>query len=372
MAESRDSKLRKLNAFRRKRPHMSASALASTLEGVRDDGLPDLVSRHNLRESRDVICAEKTRYGDLVHELNLPKRDGGEAKISIASPFAFLWIALTASAALATVFEAGLDLHPSSPEAPWNLVLYSDEVTPGSALSPNNERKFQGVYYTFLELGAHALSREESWFPLVTEYSKLVNTLEGSMSKLWGSLVKFMFNPNGHNFETAGMTLPSGRRLWAKLGVFLQDGAAHSMTWSSRTGQSRLCLLCKNVFTDESEIAAADGTALLRCNAVREDQLVDADNNDLRRSARFLESKFADPIMGVTKFNKLQQALGITHVPGSVLLDRSLDHLIKPVDQYMHDWMHTLFADGIVNLLVYLLFEAHIEADRRLLGAYVD
>ena len=31
----------------------------------------------------------------------------------------------------------------------------------------------------------------------------------------------------------------------------------------------------------------------------------------------------------------------------------------------MHDWMHTLFANGIVNTMVFLLFEAFIDEDRR-------
>ena len=186
MADSRESKLRRLNAFRRRRPHMSASALSETLHAIKDEGLPDLTSRHCMRESRDAVCNEHTPFGKVTQELELPLQQGGQTRISIASPAAFLWVALVGSVSLAALFESRLDVHPSSPEKPWNLVLYSDEVTPGSALSPNNERKFQGLYYTFLELGAHALSRAEAWFPLVTEYSNLVNTLEGQCQSCGG------------------------------------------------------------------------------------------------------------------------------------------------------------------------------------------
>ena len=59
-------------------------------------------------------------------------------------------------------------------------------------------------------------------------------------------------------------------------------------------------------------------------------------------------------------FVELQQALGITHHPRALLLDRSLDVLLSPVKVYMHDWMHALYVDGVVNLHVYLLFEAFI------------
>ena len=360
---SKADKLRQLNTFRRKRPHISAAALAVTLQGARDEGIPDLVDRNSIRRARDFIASERTPFGEIVQYLDVRHHDGSPIRIPYAFPAAYLFSALSCSEPLSSLFSSQMARHPSSPETPWRLVLYSDEVTPGNVLNPNNERKFQAVYFTFLELGTHALSREESWFPIMTEYSKVVNRVEGNMSCVFGAIVKAMFDPDRFDLQTAGIRLPDGNRLWAKLSIFLQDGAAHKFTWNSRAGACRLCLLCKNVFTEQSEFADADGTKLLRCNIVHESGLVKATDADLRATARYLESKSGS--MRKTPFNSLQQALGMTHVVGSLLLDRSLDSLILPTQQYMHDWMHTLYADGIANRMVYLLFEGFLDADHR-------
>ena len=376
----RTAKLRKLNAFRRHRPHMSASALSEVLQAVQDEGVPELHNRNHLREARNLQCSDPTPFGPILQDINCTCDNGRQVRIPIAHPAALLFTALVLSTAFNSFVNSRMDVAPSSPETPWNLVLYSDEVTPGNPLSAANKRKFQAVYWTFLEFGTHALSREESWFCIMTEYSPVVNSVGAAMSQVFGSLIKVFFDPNGFNFQTGGINLPIGignRRLWAKLGVFIQDGEAMRATWMARVGKCRLCMLCDNIFTEESDIAAADGTRLLRCNAVHEDDLVPATDASLRNAARHVEAKFLElPFMGVTAFEDLQKALGVTHKPFSILLDRSLDDIVKPASSYMHDWMHTLFSDGIVNLMVSLLFEAFIDDGRTeiysVVHGYVD
>ena len=60
MIEPRRAKLRKLDAFRRNLPHMSASALAAVLEAVDKEGIPDIHHRHALREARDEYSVQST------------------------------------------------------------------------------------------------------------------------------------------------------------------------------------------------------------------------------------------------------------------------------------------------------------------------
>jgi hypothetical protein len=363
--EDRASKLRRLNEFRRRRPHVTASALAETLRGVQEEGLPPLHTRNQLRESRDLICTEKTPFGPIVQAITVVDNQDRPKRIAIASPFALLYTAINTSVALANLFESRLDVCPSSPETPWNMILYSDEITPGNPLQTKNKRKFQGVYFTFLEFGPHALSREETWFPLMTEYSLVVNNVQATMSQVFSEIIKFCFQTDGLIFLTGGISLPirGGTRFWAKLGIFLQDGAAQTMTWSARAGACRLCLLCNNIFTEQSQVVDADGSHLLRCNVVKEENCELSTDDGLRNVARYLEGKAGT--MLPSHFDDLQKALGLTHRPYSLLLDRNLDSIVKPTEQYMHDWMHTLFADGIANLNVYLLFEAFFSEDRR-------
>lgn len=76
---------------------------------------------------------------------------------------------------------------------------------------------------------------------------------------------------------------------------------------------------------------------------------------DLRKNARYLASQVG--VLGVGDFKELEQALGLTYAPYALLLDRELDSVFDPCEVYQHDNMHGLYNDGVVNLLVYLLFE---------------
>ena len=182
--DDRATKLRKLNCFRRKLPHQSASALAATLDLIEQEGLPELHSRKDLRNARNLVCNDETPFGPILQDMEVIDKNDVRRQVGFAHPFAMLWSAVTLSQSFKLFLEERLRECPCSPESPWRLVLYSDEVTPGNPLSPANHRKFQAVYWTFLEFGAHGLSREESWFCMITLFSDEVNKLHGGMSQL--------------------------------------------------------------------------------------------------------------------------------------------------------------------------------------------
>ena len=106
---------------------------------------------------------------------------------------------------------------------------YTDEVTPGNPLAQKNNRKFQAFYWSFLEFGVSALSREEAWFTAITEYSVHVSGLSAGLSQVVGSIFKLFFS-GGINLAVTGVLLHfNGHtpvRLWAVLGGVLQDGGA--------------------------------------------------------------------------------------------------------------------------------------------------
>ena len=363
----RREKLRRLNKFRRALPHVTASALSAVLCAVSLYGLPDLMDRDSMRAARDLQANAETPYGPIVQPVKVISKSGSATNIMMAHPFASLWTAVTSCESFRDFFKRRLLKQPPSPEAPWNLVLYTDEVTPGNVMSPNNKRKFQAVYWTFLELGINALSREESWFCMMCEYSSTINDLSAGLSQAFGAMLKLFFEPGGYNFAAGGMSVPlepADIRLWAKLGIVLQDGGAHKSVWHSRgDSASKLCLLCKNLFTEKSQFCDEDGTNLLVCNAIKLADLVPATDHDLRTVARYLEGQHATMAPG--EFLERQQALGMTYHPHAVMLDRTLDSVLKPSEVYMHDWMHALFVDGIVNLVIYLVFEAFIQSDMK-------
>ena len=258
----RDAKLRKLDLFRRKLPHMSAQALSSVLAAVEADGVPEIHARSAFREARDVVNDSWSPFGQMQLKRPVHAMPGGPATINLAHPFALLYHALTSSSEFNDFFRSRIAAVPPSLERPWQLILYSDEVTPGNPLSTSNERKLQAVYFSFVEFGANALSKEESWFTVMAERSTHIKKIYAGMSQAFGLIIKMFFDDAGANVQTGGVELPLGDRnvrLFAKLGVVVQDGGAHKMTWHARgDGALKLCLLCQNLFTEESRLCDED------------------------------------------------------------------------------------------------------------------
>ena len=108
-----------------------------------------------------------------------------------------------------------------------------------------------------------ALSHEENWFVLMTEFSRSVSSLSAGLSQAFAEAIKCFFKPDGFHFQDGGMALDldgDSFRLFAKVGVVLQDGGAHKAVWQARgDGASKFCMLCKNMFTADSRVVDEDG-----------------------------------------------------------------------------------------------------------------
>ena len=256
----------------------------------------------------------------------------GTKTIPIASPFASLSAAVSESDSFRCFVKQQILRHPPSPEQPWSIILYSDEVTPGNPLTILNKRRFQSIYWSFKEFDTTALSHEDTWFVLLTEYSTCINAFPGGLSQVFAAAIHSFFMPDGLHMMDSGIGLDiDGRsfRIFAKLGVVLQDGGAHKAVWQARgDGASRFCVLCKNIFTHESNVVLEDGTRLLRSNQIRLDDLEASSDTELRNNARYLERMSTTLTHG--QFTQLQQAMGLTYAPHGILLDRRLDRVLQP------------------------------------------
>lgn len=246
----RQAKQRKLNDFRRRMPHVSAVALAKILSTARSEGIPDgSLGRGELRAARDLENDANTQYGPIAQTMSLFGIDGTMRFVPVSHPFALLWTAVKYCAPFAAFFEERLRAVPSTFYKPWNLILYTDGVTPGNVIAPINKRKFETCYFSFLEFGANALSREDAWFTILTLFATEVQKISAGLSQIFAGIIKLFFEPNGFNMMTVGMLLPfaSGSvRFFCRLRVVIQDGGAHKFVWHSRgDGATKLCLLCK-------------------------------------------------------------------------------------------------------------------------------
>ena len=321
----RQAKYQKIEELRRSFPHCTASSLGQIMKACSSLRIPPCdVDRNSLRQARDFQNKKvQTKFGPLLQFVTARTERGGELKIPIAHPFALLVTAVEQAKEFSMFLHDLLLEKPSSAENPWHLLLYSDEVTPGNPLATNNKRKFQAIYWSLEEFEQHVLSHEEGWFTVCTEFSTAVNSLNAGMSQLFGLIIKVFMSPDSHNLTTTGILLefPNGYsiRLFAVLGGFLQDGGAHKSTWHCRgDGSSASCLKCANYFKTDSKHGE------LVSDGLKFDELVPATSKSVRTKARYVEKHAG--ILNKSKFDELQQAMGITYHPGSLLLDRSISN----------------------------------------------
>ena len=204
----RATKLRRLDAFRRSVPHVTAAAFAKILEAaVR--GIPELAcDRNAVRMARDLQVNEMTDYGPLIDTIPMVHKDGTINNLTIVNPFAQLWLAAKKCEGFSVMLQERLRTTASTHAAPWGLCIYSDEVVPGNKLSAHNLRKLWAIYWSLIEFGVPTLSNEDAWFCTAAERSDTIKTVDGGMAQVFGVILKYFFaGTAGHTFQTSGILL---------------------------------------------------------------------------------------------------------------------------------------------------------------------
>jgi hypothetical protein len=145
----------RLQRLRDKLPHISQSALAAILRIADDEGLPPAASRFTIARARDHCATSVTPYGPIHTSVTL----GGES-FEIQNPFSMLHEVVKSSPYISSIVAAAAARRQPTIDAPYNLILYADEITPGNQLAYKGDRKFWAIYWTIAEFGTARLSDE--------------------------------------------------------------------------------------------------------------------------------------------------------------------------------------------------------------------
>ena len=168
----RSSKLRKLDGWRRNLPFCSAAALAAVLESVTKDGVPDLGhDRKNIREARNEMTLEtETPYGCILQHTEMLMPDDVPKQVPVAHPLAMLYEAVSKCLSFSTFFLDRLREQMPTPTRPWNVVLYTDEVTrkesrPGEEIwgPPCGNQRLREVFEPWLWAHGWILQSRSGW-----------------------------------------------------------------------------------------------------------------------------------------------------------------------------------------------------------------
>ena len=359
--QQRINALDELEKFRRNVPHVSKSALSAIIKRGKEYGLPELHERHHMQEATEAAMDTSTVYGNMYQTLDMQAAADGAKPLhlNVLNPLSFLLVLLTTCSSFSMYFEELHDKTPSSFDKPWGIALYSDEVTPGDAFSVRLSRKIQVVYWSFLQF-EHRLSDEDMWITASAKRSSEVQKMAGGMSQVIGTIAK-LFLAGDSSFPTTGVTFKtmSGRKLrvFAKLKMVIQDGGAHKSTWHCKGDAGvRFCMLCRNVFSEKSDLAGADDDGDGCCSLLTYDKLDIATSREIKESVqRVHDFKATDT---ADEFKEREIANGFTWAPYTLLLDPELGPHLRAAKQFAHDWMHCLFQSGVFNITLFLVLRS--------------
>jgi len=203
----RHAKLRKLDAFRRNLPHISASALSKVLEECAKGSLPEVHNRRALSEAAHQGMSDETPYGKLLISVDVTAKDGSTLQTLTINPLALMHTAFKQGGSLSQLLQRRLQEKPCTPENPWRLIVDADEVTPGNVLAHANKRKIWVLYFSFLELGPVALQSEEAWLCCMVKRTVDVSRLSAGISQIFAVTLKLFFGQLTFDLSTGGILL---------------------------------------------------------------------------------------------------------------------------------------------------------------------
>jgi hypothetical protein len=116
-----------------------------------------------MQQASNLVLSDHCEYGDLLADTSMVGIEG-PAYSAALNPFSYLHAAVVQGGSYTQLVLDTYARKPPSHEAPWSLVVYSDEIDAGDPIAPRGHtRKVWAFYFSFLEFGSAALSKEEAW-----------------------------------------------------------------------------------------------------------------------------------------------------------------------------------------------------------------
>lgn len=335
--ERRPSKLRRLYADSCI-PHQK---LAKVLQKLRSE--PDLADA--IRVSRYQLARSIVDFGNIVGKVvNHNGFDWHIVSLRLA-----LQHLVEESPAFRGMLKQTWEKRPCTPQDPYNLILYGDEVVPGNVLRLENKRKVMCWYISVREFGPRILKHESAWIPLVVLRTGVCKDLPGGISSATGVLLRNLLLDDVPLQQ--GVLLDLGAagighvRLIFRLGNVLADAEAHRAMWSIKGAAGKLpCPCCRNVVADKDVVT--DGVHHISTAGPQNMML--ASSREWFLKADMVAAR-RPPASTKAAFEALQTATGLTYDVNSLLWDAALRGVLRPAETFTFDPMHTFVSNGVAN-----------------------
>ena len=348
----RQAKLRRLFAAS-SIPHRQIVAMLGRLRAEEDIEDALAVERGQLDRA---IASLGTSVGQAER---LATAAGGSFEWATASLPKLLQRMVAESPAWATEFSLAFARRPCSQAAPFHLLVYTDEATPGNVLRLDNRRKTAAFYVSIQEFRGERLKHEGMWLPIACIRSSVAKTVQGGMSACMARLYRrwFIDEALSDRGVLLDLSLVGGGSLniYLAAGPLIADGEALRAVWNSKGAAGKMpCPLCKNIINDDEAAAGSEYLEPLSCPDPRRFDL--ASDADLWEKADSLQAQ--KDRLSRSAFEQLQKAYGISFAPEGLLWDMELRRHVRPRSILSFDAMHCVLSNGIAQNETALLFAA--------------
>ena len=341
--DQRIATLSRVNASRR--------SLSHVLSLVRDQGLPESVSRSKFQRARHAVAETTTPYGRLLQSMEVTLADGTPDTVYVQAPLPMLSHLAATSHPFCRLLAETYRNHPCEHEA-WSIILYNDEVSPTNPLKSGvDNRKVEVYYWSFAQFGP-LLANDSLWFVLTCIRSLLAHKVEDGMSSLVRMLLNtFFFNQEGTDLGTAGVTIQladgSPMHIVANLDIILADIPALKQTISWKGFAARVpCFCCKNIYSKTAASRQPREARALSITSVDFAQMVPHSDLSVRNTfQQLIDAKAAG--ISATALRELETKLGWSFCAHPLLMDTRVCRGV--VSTSMFDWMHVYCVNGLVS-----------------------
>ena len=140
---------------------------------------------------------QKTRFGTIIQSAgNLHLKDGGQQKLCVIHPLAFLVVALDHC----PLYREHLYQLVRLCGGVLSIALYSDGINPGDVLAANTDRKVEGIYWAFSQLDQHILHKEAAWHTVSVVQASRAHLCIGGMCQVFNLVLQLFFG-DGETFR---------------------------------------------------------------------------------------------------------------------------------------------------------------------------
>ena len=336
-------------------------------QGMLRDDLASLCSgtakslEHQVNRECEAAAKATTPFGTVVQHLDLGA-DGYRAWPYI-HPLALVWYLSSRSEEFGKMLKSMID---GCSKGFLDIVIYDDAFQLGNPLRPDQGRNMLGIYWFFLELPSHLLTREDWWLPfgfIRSTPTHGLGIIPGGLSGLRANMLSIFFGDRGQTFRSGAMiALPDGDKTFAarfRGNAGDEKGLKEVYDIKGASG-TKFCIGCQNASLRRYRSGGYWRTEA--CPDFR--QFVPHTNGTIYQLADSLKAQHS--MLGKVAFEELESKWGINYNPLGVLFRADVRDILLPVDHYLRDWAHTLVSGGVAGTETSHLLDVLAEHDEPL------